>query len=142
MLQQIGKIAVSLMVTNWIYAEAVLLIPQIDPLARRIMHVMRIPTHKEWPGIMHSPDAAVLARDVNVYLSESSLRSAFVAVGVLDARAKAVARRGIKSLREGYATRSAPDSQEYEGLVGGSRLFDSVDSRQPPPGYEHFGFDV
>ncbi len=85
MLEQVGRFLVSLLVTNWLYCEAVLLIPQLEPQARRIMQVARIPTHNEWPGIMTSPNASSLETDIERCLAQSSFKQFFAYVGILNA---------------------------------------------------------
>jgi len=139
MLQQLGKLAVSLMVTNWIYAEALLLFPQIDPLARRVLRVMRIPTHDEWLPIMRSPRGAALERDVNGYIAGSPLRGAFVQVGVLDQRARAVVRHGMLGARTNR--RPAAEAAEQRPYLSGEAIFDRIPARENGSGYVSFGFE-
>ena len=140
MLQQLGKLAVSLIVTNWIYAEAVLLFPQIDPLARRVMRVMRIPTHDEWRPIMQSPRGAALERDVSTYIAASPLRGAFVSIGVLDPRARAVTVKGIRGLSAGGGA-PAQQARRQQPFLSEEAIFDAIPAHANGSGYQSFGFE-
>ncbi|RMG42926.1 MAG: hypothetical protein D6719_05020 [Candidatus Dadabacteria bacterium] len=64
MVQTLGKIIISLMITNWLYQEATILVPKFDRFARNIYQTVRIPTHNEWPAIMRKGPAALLEHRV------------------------------------------------------------------------------
>ena len=131
MLQHIGKVVVSLLITNWIYAEAVLLFPPIKPYSERVLQVLRIPTHDEWPGIISSPSARVLRADVDSFLRGSGLRGTFRAIGVLDEKVLQAVGQGRGSTAEKTLVREHP-------YRSGSEAFDNTSGGYIPGGYEAF----
>jgi hypothetical protein len=94
MIERLGKIALSFLVTNWIYSEALLFFPQLRPITKRIIAVAKIPTHNEWGGIANSRAGAALGADINHYLEHSALRNTFVKAGVIRPASKAAAQSG------------------------------------------------
>jgi hypothetical protein len=72
MIQQIGMLLVSFLITNWIYSEAMLLFPRLEPITNRVIQVARIPTHNEWGGIAQSQEAKKLHRQINAFLKIES----------------------------------------------------------------------
>ena len=64
MLQKLGIFLISIILTNWLYSEAVLILPHAEPYLSRLALVFRIPTHNEWSGIIQSPRARILEREL------------------------------------------------------------------------------
>lgn len=58
------KVLLSLLITNWIYAEIVLFCPAVDDFVSRVIAVLAIPTHDKWPDIANSPEAKRLGREL------------------------------------------------------------------------------
>lgn len=64
MLYMIFKLLISLVLGNWVYSEAVLMIPQFDRVARGFYHSVRIPTHNEWPSILREEAISGMEREI------------------------------------------------------------------------------
>lgn len=71
MINTIGKLLLSFMITGWIYAECVLLFPPTEQIGRRFVQVFSIPTHDKWPAIAASPEAKRLGGDLEVLLDKT-----------------------------------------------------------------------
>lgn len=121
MLQQIGVLIVSFLVTNWIYSEILLFVPQVEPYTKKIVRVARIPTHDEWPAIADSGEAARLSRQVHQFLGVNHF-----------------SKRSFFGLRGDRSKRSYPPELPYKDLfepVGGIPNFKSGSAIFDPPGY-------
>jgi hypothetical protein len=78
----------SLVVSNWIYSEAVLIYPDVERAVRDFFAVVRIPTHNEWPAIASSPDAAKLRADMSKALGLKAGASALPTRGSVRANSQ------------------------------------------------------
>ena len=70
MVKILGHIILSFAITNWIYSELCLLYPPTEQLGNRIVEVVRIPTHDEWPKIANSKEAKVLSKQIDSQVME------------------------------------------------------------------------
>ena len=64
MVSFLGKLFLSLLVTNWVYSETIIFFPELERVCVDIAQTFRIPTHPEWPAIAQSPEAKRLRRDL------------------------------------------------------------------------------
>lgn len=58
------KLLLSLIIGNWVYSEAVLMVPQVEHLARGFYRNVRIPTHNEWPAVLSEEAVARMEREI------------------------------------------------------------------------------
>lgn len=137
MVEKLGKIALSFLISNWIYSETMLLFPQLKPYAQRVIDVAKIPTHNEWPGIVRSKNAKRLNSDINNYLAKSALAPVFVKAGILD-------RKVQKLIQLRQSPGSAPAGEEKQPLLpynAGENIFVSNSGRMDlKGGYQEFKF--
>lgn len=59
------KFVISLVVSHWVYSEAVLMVPEFHDFAANFYRTVRIPTHNEWPEIVDSQSAKQVESEVS-----------------------------------------------------------------------------
>jgi hypothetical protein len=68
----IARFFLSFLVSNWVYSEAVLLCPPLDPIAKTVYQRAKIPTHNQWGEIVSSHNAEHLERDIEGVIAKNS----------------------------------------------------------------------
>lgn len=142
MLQYLGALVLSFVVTNWIYAEALLFMPSLGPVSERIISVLKIPTHDEWPDIMNSKSAKNLGREVDQVLGESQFSDKMVEVGILDPEVRHMAATRGYFFNWGEAGDSAAGIEgSGQPFLTGEEIFVKTTRAGDPVGnYELFSF--
>ena len=69
MFKYLGHFLVGLLLTNWLYSELILIVPEAEHISNRVSQVVKLPTHNEWPAIANSPRAVQLNSEINQSLS-------------------------------------------------------------------------
>ncbi|MCB0334847.1 MAG: hypothetical protein KDD62_01035 [Bdellovibrionales bacterium] len=84
-MKHVAALLISFLVTNWMYAEFLLLFPQVEPYCKRFMEVVKLPTHDEWSPILTSVEGKQLRSELHEFLSGPATRGVFTKIGILDA---------------------------------------------------------
>lgn len=71
-LGMLTRFFLSFLVSNWIYSEAVLLFPPLDPVAKKVYQTAQIPTHDKWGAIAAPGAAQRLANDIDVAVARNT----------------------------------------------------------------------
>jgi len=139
MVEKLGKIALSCLISNWIYSETLLLFPQIEPFTQRVIQVARIPTHDEWPQVARAKSAKQLGTDISDYLTASSMAPVFVKVGVLDRKVQK-----LVSKRQGSTVVAEQKNQQPVRLfLAGEGVFVGAEGKKDLlGGYQEFKFRI
>ena len=134
MIRFIGAFIISLMISNWLYAEFLIFIPGAEPYVNRAVQVMAIPTHDEWPAIANSPGATELNEGVKSYIGESILNSIFSSIGIGDSAVEAVLEG------QGRSPTRVADSGSRPYATGVSMFLESTPDVESFGGYQKFLF--
>lgn len=68
----LGRFFMGFLVSNWIYSEAVLFFPPLEPVAKQMYKSTQLPTHDKW-GDIASPEAAQrLAADIDTTVARNT----------------------------------------------------------------------
>ncbi len=86
MLRFFAGALLSFLITNWIYSEIVLIAPEVGPLSKRAMQIIKIPTHDEWNGISRSSGSSQMALDIDNLIAASPIGKAFQSIGLSSPR--------------------------------------------------------
>lgn len=90
-----AKMLVSILVSNWIYAEICFFFPSVDTFVRTLYSQMQIPTHEKWGPILDSSGGKRLGHEVGGTLRETGLASVFPFNIFQDASLKAIYENGM-----------------------------------------------
>jgi hypothetical protein len=132
-----GAFLISLMITNWIYAEFLLIVPVAEPYIKKTMRVLQIPTHDKWPEIASAPGARALGDEVQAVVGKSSLNSFFAAIGIADRDVQRILQRKGQSQRQ---VQAASKSTPTLFSTGSAMFLESAPEVQTFGGYERFLF--
>jgi len=133
MFRSIGTFIVSLLISNWLYAELVLFVPEIHPFLKRTMQVVRIPTHIEWGEIQTSTAAGQLITDIQTLVKATPFESLLASVGVGDPN--------VQNRLKGMAAKAFAKSTRALPFKTGEDIFISSSSKSFSFGdYQHFVF--
>ena len=137
MVRCLGAFVLSLMISNWIYAEFLLFVPQAQPYISRSINFLSIPTHNEWSGIAHAPGADSLADDIRTYVVDTPLHVIMSAAGIADKKVQE-ALQGVRG--SGWSTNSSVAQQKKPFLSGSDMFLEASESLDVFGGYERFIF--
>ena len=142
MVRFLGAFVLSLVISNWIYAEFLLFVPNAEPYIARAMHVLSIPTHNEWPDIAAAPGARALGNEVDAVVSQSALKDFFVSVGIGDSAVQQTLRgkpiSQTRLVQNARSTVSEAQSSLFE--TGRSMFLESAPEVETFGGYQRFLF--
>jgi len=82
----IAKFLLTLLVTNWLYSELLLIWPGFEGVTSGVAETARIPTHDEWPDIFDSNRAVALSAELDILLASSSIKHLFPSLKPEDKR--------------------------------------------------------
>ena len=60
------RVFLGLIITNWIYSEINLFVPKFIPTMQKVLNVVRIPTHDEWPAIAAGAGVPEIDKSIKV----------------------------------------------------------------------------
>lgn len=66
------RLAISFLVTNWIYSEAVLFCPPLDSFAQKVYRSSKLPTHDKWGKLADSRSADALGLTIEREITKSA----------------------------------------------------------------------
>ena len=72
MVQFAAKFLVSLLITNWLYAESMLLFPDLQEFGDRIIAKFQIPTHDKWSEIADSTASDELLLEIENWVANNA----------------------------------------------------------------------
>ena len=92
MIYFVFKLLISLVIGNWVYSEAVLMVPEFDRLARSFYQSVKIPTHDQWPQMLGEQSVIELEREI-IPAAADVLPAQFREVTVFGGKIRALWRR-------------------------------------------------
>lgn len=138
MVRFLGAFVLSLMISNWIYAEFLLFVPQAQPYISRSMSFLSIPTHNEWSSIANAPGAESLGDEIRTYIVDTPLQVLMSAAGIADQKVQ----QTLKGTRTGslWSGNSSLKEQGKPFLSGSDMFLEASESLDVFGGYERFMF--
>lgn len=135
MVRYLGAFVLSLIVSNWLYAEFLLFVPQAEPIVARSISFLTPPTHDEWGGIANDPGARSFSNNLHTAIEAGPLRVGFAALGIADKDVRGVLAR---QKSRGNASRQLQTTTQF--LTGEQAFISSAAINESFGGYSRFSF--